>query len=138
MSKDWAADIAAMHDKYGTADWMETNKDDPLMMRKFMEFRLNCISEELLETRKAFSSEDASEVVDGLIDLCVFAIGTLDAFGVDTHKAWDEVLNANLNKSVGVKPGRPNPLKMPDLIKAQSWTAPDHTGNSGLIKNSKG
>ena len=36
------------------------------------------------------------EVVDGLIDLCVVAIGTLDALGVDPYRAWDEVHKANM------------------------------------------
>jgi predicted HAD superfamily Cof-like phosphohydrolase len=59
------------------------------------------------------------------------AIGTLDAFGINANKAWDAVLEANMNKEVGVKETRPNPLGLPDLIKPEGWKAPDHTGNHG-------
>ena len=79
--------------------------------------------------------EDSEEIVDGLIDLCVVAIGTLDALGVNVHKAWDEVYEANMNKEVGVKESRPNPLGLPDLIKPEGWTAPSHKGNHGIISN---
>ena len=72
-------------------------------------------------------------MVDALIDLCVVAIGTLDAYGVDANMAWDEVLDANLNKEVGVKESRPNPLGLPDLIKPMGWVGPDHTGNHGAL-----
>lgn len=79
--------------------------------------------------------EDSEEIVDGLIDLCVVAIGTLDALGVNVHKAWDEVYEANMNKEVGVKESRPNPLGLPDLIKPEGWTAPSHEKNHGIIGN---
>jgi len=78
---------------------------------------------------------DSEEIVDGLIDLCVVAIGTLDAFGVDPYKAWDEVLRANMAKEVGVKPTRPNPLGVPDLIKPDNWEAPSHEGNHGKLND---
>ena len=58
------------------------------------------------------------EMIDGLIDLCVIAIGTLDIAGVDADKAWEEVLEANMAKEVGIKPGRPNPLGLPDYGQA--------------------
>ena len=72
---------------------------------------------------------------DGLIDLCVVAIGTLDLFGIDAHKAWQEVHSANMSKEVGVKESRPNPLGLPDLIKPEGWTAPSHEYNHGLLNN---
>ena len=76
---------------------------------------------------------DPEEIVDGLIDLCVVAIGTLDAYGVDPYDAWDEVLDANMAKEPGVKEGRPNPLGLPDLLKPEGWTAPSHEGNHGIL-----
>jgi predicted HAD superfamily Cof-like phosphohydrolase len=79
--------------------------------------------------------KDAEEIVDGLIDLCVVAIGTLDAFGIDAYKAWDEVHQANMSKEVGVKKERPNPLGLPDLVKPEGWINPSHGGNHGLLNN---
>jgi predicted HAD superfamily Cof-like phosphohydrolase len=83
--------------------------------------------------KHAAATDNAEEIVDALIDLCVVAIGTLDAYGVNSYKAWDEVHAANMNKEVGIKESRPNPLGLPDLIKPEGWTAPSHAGNHGLI-----
>jgi hypothetical protein len=132
---DWANDIYMMHNKFGVKEWFEANKDNNVMMREYLNFRLNMVREELDETRDAFTKGDPEEIVDGLIDLCVFAIGTLDVFGVDAHKAWDAVYEANMAKSPGIKEGRPNPFGLPDLIKPDGWTAPSHEDNHGDFPN---
>ena len=132
---DWANDIYMMHNKFGVKEWFEANKDNNVMMREYLNFRLNMVREELDETRDAFTKGDPEEIVDGLIDLCVFAIGTLDVFGVDAHKEWDAVYEANIAKSPGVKEGRPNPFGLPDLIKPDGWTAPSHEDNHGDFPN---
>ena len=131
---DWANDIEMMHHKFGVHEWFQKNKDDKELMRKYLRFRLKMCMEEMNETiDAAIFDQDAEETVDGLIDLCVFAIGTLDVFGVDANEAWDRVYKANMDKSPGVKPGRPNPFGLPDLIKPEGWTAPNHEGNHGSI-----
>lgn len=132
MSKNWVKDIHLMQGKYLTRQWV---KDNPSKWKDFLAFRLDFLEEELTETVKAFAQNDPEEIVDGLIDLCVVAIGTLDAFGVDPYKAWDEVLEANMAKEVGVKESRPNPLGVPDLIKPNDWKAPSHKGNHGKFNN---
>ena len=38
-----------------------------------------------------------------------------------------------MNKQVGIKESRPNPLGLPDLIKPEGWTAPSHKDNVGLL-----
>ena len=129
MSKDWVFDITMMHEKYGVHPVVE--KMDADTLRKFLEFRVRFLEEELTELKTATNADD---VVDALIDLCVVAIGTLDGFGVNSHKAWDAVLEANMNKKVGVKESRPNPLGLPDLIKPEGWTAPSHANNEGKLK----
>lgn len=135
MSNDWVADMKEMHDKYNVREWMENNKGDDEIMKKYLRFRLKMLNEELNETiDAALFEQDADEVVDGIIDLIVFAIGTLDVMEVDAYKAWDAVLDANMAKEVGVKPGRDNPLNLPDLIKPAGWKAPTHEGNHGLIE----
>jgi hypothetical protein len=133
MSKDWVNDISIMHRKYATN--IIVRRMDKKTLEKFLWFRLNFLTEELEETLNAAENRDPEEVVDGLIDLCVVAIGTLDAFGIDAHKAWDAVLKANMNKIIGVKEERPNPLGLPDLIKPTGWTPPSHEGNHGNIPN---
>ena len=128
---DWANDIYMMHNKFGVRDWFEANKDNKELMRKYLMFRALMCQEELSETLAAINNGDSEEIVDGLIDLCVFAIGTLDVFGVDANVAWDRVYSANMAKEPGVKPGRPNPFGLPDLLKPGGWVGPDHSGNHG-------
>ena len=132
MTKDWVKDIAEMHAHYGVNEVVNNMK--PETLREFLQFRIRFLQEELDEMSEATNAED---VVDALIDLCVVAIGTLDSFDVNSHQAWDEVLKANMNKVVGVKASRPNPLGLPDLIKPEGWTAPSHEKNHGLLTKVK-
>ena len=142
MSTNWFKDMQDMHKKYGVDEWMKNEKEtnffpqDYTRLNNYMQFRLNMLQEELDETQNAFVNKDAEEVVDGIIDLCVFAIGTLEVFGVDANKAWDEVYKANMNKEVGIKESRPNPLGLPDLVKPKDWKGPSHEGNHGNITDS--
>jgi hypothetical protein len=132
---DWANDIYMMHNKFGVKEWFDKNKDNKDLMATYLKFRLSMCQEELGETLDAFDNKDPEEIVDGLIDMCVFAIGTLDVFGVDANKAWDAIYEANMSKEPGVKPGRPNPFGLPDLIKPADWQGPDHEGNHGDFAN---
>ena len=108
MSDNWVNDMEDIHHKFGVHEWFEANKDNKDLMRKYLTFRMLMVNEEVQETMQAINNSDAEEVVDGLIDMCVFAIGTLDVMGVNANEAWDKVYNANMAKSPGVKPGRPN------------------------------
>jgi len=139
MSTNWFKDMQDMHKKYGVNKWMQAELQSDVDWRKinkFMQFRIGMMQEELDETKNAFEKKDAEEMVDGIIDLCVFAIGTLEVFGVDAEKAWDEVYKANMSKEVGIKKGRPNPLGLPDLVKPKDWKGPSHEGNHGNISDS--
>ena len=128
---DWVADIHEMHTKFGVNRVVQNLT--PEQLKQYLEFRIKMLAEELKETQDAFAEKDADGVVDGIIDLCVFAIGTLDAFNVDAYEAWARVRDANMAKESGVKEGRPNPFGFPDLIKPEGWTAPTHVDNVGLI-----
>ena len=133
-SNNWAQDINKMHQKFGVKEWFEANKDNKDLMDKYLKFRLAMCKEELDETMDAIDARDPEEIVDGLIDMCVFAIGTLDVFGIDANRAWDAVYGANMAKNVGIKEGRPNPFGLPDLMKPEGWEAPSHEGNHGDVK----
>jgi hypothetical protein len=128
---DWVKDIHDMHAFYGMhekfADFDEEKK------KLFLKFRAEFIQEELNELKENIAIQNPEEIVDALIDICVVAIGTLDAFEIDSHKAWNEVLRANMQKQVGVKEGRPNPLNLPDLMKPDGWEPPSHEGNHGTL-----
>ena len=125
---NWVKDIADMHCKFGVNE--KVRNFDTEKARAFLEFRIKFLQEELDEMKNA---QNADDVVDALIDLCVVAIGTLDAFDIDAHEAWNRVHQANMAKEVGVKASRPNPLGLPDLIKPEGWTAPTHADNVGLL-----
>ena len=130
-TKNWVQDIFNMHQKFGVHAWVDEqvrfgNKDK---LNEFLRFRLRFLQEELNEMGTAVDEKNPEEIVDALIDLCVVAIGTLDAFNIDAHKAWKEVHTANMAKQPGVKESRPNPLGLPDLIKPEGWKGPTHEGN---------
>lgn len=129
MSMNWVWDIEDMHTKYGVNE--KVREFDADKLRQFLQFRVAFLEEELNELKDNMNNPE--EIVDALIDLCVVAIGTLDAFEVNAHSAWDAVHEANMNKEVGIKASRPNPLGLPDLIKPVGWTAPSHEGNHGLL-----
>lgn len=134
MSNDWVKDMREMASKYKIQD--AVNNLDSAQLKAFLQFRINFLQEELDEMKKAAPPNqpiDSEEVVDALIDLCVVAIGTLDLFDINAYEAWNEVLEANMNKKVGIKETRPNPLGLPDLVKPKDWKAPDHTGNHGKL-----
>ena len=131
MSIDWVSDIEEMHGKYGFHKAVNNLSAED--KKKFLNFRLSFLKEELAEMEKAMQEDNKEEIVDALIDLCVVSIGTLDLFEVNPYNAWNEVFDANMNKNPGVKASRPNPLGLPDLIKPEGWVAPSHKNNIGTL-----
>ena len=140
MNSKWVSDIADMHTKFGVNKVLRQLDRDKL--EAFLKFRIDFLQEELDEMRKAVvdrqarkidASTAADDTVDALIDLCVVAIGTLNAFDVNADEAWNRVHRANMTKEVGIKESRPNPLGLPDLIKPEGWTAPTHADNVGML-----
>lgn len=124
-----------MHTKFGFNTTIR--EFDAEKLAKLLEFRIKFLDEELKETKKAAKEKKYDEVVDGLIDLIVVAVGTLDAFEVDSYRAWNVVHQANMTKERGINESRPNELGLPDLIKPEGWQAPDHRTNIGLLEKLK-
>ena len=129
---DWVTDIKKMHAKFGVHDWLDHSTPDD--RSKLMKLRMRMLTEEFSETMNAYLQGDPEEMIDGLIDLCVIAIGTMDIAGVNPSQAWNSVYKANMAKEPGVKPGRPNPLGLPDLTKPDGWTGPSHANNYGDLE----
>jgi predicted HAD superfamily Cof-like phosphohydrolase len=125
---NWVKDMQDMHAKFGVNTVVRGL--DKAKLTAFLQFRIKFLQEELDEM---IVSDNGDDTVDALIDLCVVAIGTLDALDVNAYTAWDRVLEANMAKEVGIKASRPNPLGLPDLIKPEGWTAPSHADNVGLL-----
>ena len=136
MSGNWTYDIFKMHQHYGVHGWLGDPKNKAKIW-EHLEFRLNFLKEELTETEKAINEKDPEEIIDGLIDLCVVAIGTLDIIDTDANMAWNEVLRANMEKKIGVNKSRPNKLGLPDLVKPEGWKKPSHKGNHGIFNEEK-
>lgn len=140
VNSKWCRDISDMHTKFGVNKVLRQLDGDKL--EAFLKFRIDFLQEELDEMRDALVDYQAGKVegvkaaddtVDALIDLCVVAIGTLDAFDINSDEAWNRVHRANMTKEVGIKASRPNPLGLPDLIKPEGWTAPTHADNIGAL-----
>lgn len=127
----WAKDLREMHAKFGFFPIVEAMT--PADLRRHLEFRATMTREEQGELETAIAREDAEGVVDSLVDLLVFAVGTLDLFGIDADEAWRRVMEANRAKVPGTKVERPNPFGFPDLLKPEGWTPPTHAGNHGLL-----
>lgn len=123
---DWVGDVERMSARFGVRS--AVSRFSPERLSAFLQFRMDFLGEELREGLRATTADD---LVDAMIDLCVVAIGTLEAVGVDSRKAWRQVMTANMMKEPGVKEGRPNPLGLPDLVKPPGWTAPSHADNVG-------
>lgn len=126
------ADISNLHEKFG--DLRRTISEWPREKQlAFLRFRVAFLMEEVVECSSASIKGDADGIVDALVDLCVVAVGTMHAFGIDGTQAWEEVQAANMAKEAGANPNRPNEFGLPDLVKPLGWVAPDHGGNLGLL-----
>lgn len=145
LMDDWPHSIRNMHEKFKTQDVV--NNMDKNILIQFLLFRLECIHEEYNEAREALNHienfenfkysdtviSSCEDFVDALIDLCVFAVGTLDLLQVDATRAWKEVMYKNIQKVPGEKESRKNNFGFPDLIKPEGWTSPSHKNNIGLL-----
>lgn len=129
--KDWVKSLEEFHAKM-FGDIVSTVKSWPKERQlAFLKFRIGFMQEELDELKESQNGEDA---VDAIIDLCVVAIGTLHAFGIDAREAWKRVHLANMMKVPGANPKRPNEFNLPDCVKPEGWMPPRHMDNVGLLK----
>lgn len=116
VTGDVFRDLHNMHSRFGFHD---QRFDVKALMH-----RIGFLREELEETEDAAREGDAAKVLDGLIDLVVVAVGTIDLAGADGHGAWKAVMDANNAKQVGFNESRPDSEGV-DLIKPEGWTPPD-------------
>tara|TARA_R110000822_G_scaffold65559_3_gene160416 strand:- start:972 stop:1379 length:408 start_codon:yes stop_codon:yes gene_type:complete len=127
-------DIKEMHNKFQVTEFINNNSDNKLLLQKFLKFRLDFIKEELDETFDAYFNRDDVKVLDGLIDILVVTLGTLDVFKCDTPKAWENIHNSNMSKTPGVNLTRPNNFSLPDMAKGKDFKKPDIKNYTGLLK----
>ena len=115
---DWYDDIRIMHRKFGAKQWVTRQFEarNFKLLNDFLAFRLDFLEEEFEETQ---------EVVDGLIDLIVIAIGTLELFNCDADRVWREIYKSNMAKEPGANKSRKNPFGLPDMVKPEGWKEPE-------------
>lgn len=141
--------VDTMHTKFGFYDAVGNFDQDKFL--KFLDFRFGSqIQEEVNEAQFAIRSyrdavvrndvEDQKkwlrEINDAIVDILVFTFGT-STFTMsrsELEQSYETVMEANLQKAVGIKPGRPNPWGLPDLIKPEGWTSPDISAFSTTLE----
>lgn len=84
-------------------------------------FRLICMEEEIAEFEDAKTNED---LLDAMVDLVVFAIGTVERMGFlgVFPEAYNRVMAANMQKHLGGNKKRGD--FQIDLVKPDGWEAP--------------
>ena len=129
LKSEWLSDINDMHYKFGATEWVENMyySKNYKILNDFLAFRLDFLEEEFEETQAAFLNKDHKEVVDGLIDLIVIAIGTLDLFKCDADVVWNKIHHSNMAKEPGANKSRKNPFGLPDMVKPKGWKSPNIT-----------
>ena len=108
--------IEDMHTKFGI-----TNSDMPTFSQEEKTFRIAAMLEEVEEYACAETIDDE---LDAIIDLIVFALGTLERQGLFpvAEEAFNRVMVANCNKELG--PNTKRGSFSLDLVKPERWTAP--------------
>lgn len=114
--------IKQMHTKFGITS------EEVQFSEKEKKFRICAMQEELDEYKEAKTKEDQ---LDAIVDLVVFALGTLERQGMlgVFDEAFKRVMIANCKKEIGQNQKRGS-FQL-DLVKPKGWTAPDL---SNLVK----
>lgn len=132
----WVEDTHNLHVKMDDMEGkLAIHSNNPALLAEFLRIRRDFIQEEANEIDQAIQEQDPDKIVDAFIDGIVVGVDTLTLMGVDVDEAWNRVYAANITKSPGVNPNRPNPFGLPDLIKPADFKAPTHEGNLGYFAN---
>lgn len=132
--------VDTMHAKFGIHDRVSKMTKEEFL--KFLEFRVDVQAREEVdefcdalklfreaqnEAETADMKKACEEMLDAVVDLLVFTFGTANFIATEDQieESFRRVMLSNLSKEVGVKPGRPNVHKLPDLIKPEGWIAAD-------------
>lgn len=109
--------VKAMHAKFGLA-----SDNKPWHLEPYEKaFRVKALQEELDEYNMASTLVDE---YDALLDLIVFAVGTLDRQGLPLLEGFEKVMKANMAKEVGQNGEKRGGFKR-DLVKPKGWVGPE-------------
>lgn len=107
--------VQMMHKKFGL-DAKQTGRLTP----EERAFRIACMQEELEEFKTSGSLVDD---YDAMLDLIVFAMGTLDRMGLPFAEAFEIVMSCNMSKTLGPNAKRGNFKR--DLVKPDDFVGPE-------------
>lgn len=109
--------VRAMHEKFN----LENTTGPTVLNEEEKEFRIRAMREELDEYEEATMLVDQ---YDALLDLIVFAVGTLERHGFPLLAGFEVVMAANMAKEVGQNGNKRGGFKR-DLVKPAGWIAPE-------------
>lgn len=109
--------VKAMHQKFGLE-----NTTGPIdLSKEEKQFRSDAMLEELNEY---IAADTLVDQYDALLDLIVFAVGTLERHGFPLQAGFEKVMEANMAKELGQNGQKRGGFKR-DLVKPEGWTAPE-------------
>jgi len=109
--------VRAMHEKFG----LENTKGSVHLTKEEKEFRSAAMLEELNEY---IAADTLVDQYDALLDLIVFAVGTLERHGFPLLAGFEKVMEANMAKELGQNGEKRGGFKR-DLVKPEGWKAPE-------------
>lgn len=109
--------VKAMHEKFGLANTTGATH----LSKEEKDFRVAALQEELNEYSDAESLVDQ---YDALLDLIVFAVGSLERHGFPLQEGFEIVMRANMAKEVGQNGSKRGGFKR-DLVKPAGWQSPE-------------
>jgi predicted HAD superfamily Cof-like phosphohydrolase len=118
--------LNTMHTKFG----IDYNGPPRHLPYEEKAFRIAAMQEELNEYAEA---DTLVEQYDALLDLIVFAVGSLDKHGFPLQSGFDAVMACNLAKEVGQNGNKRGGFKT-DLVKPEGWKGPEDTHTQILVQ----
>ena len=101
----------------------EVKTSSGLSGEKINTLRINLISEELEELKKAISDNNIVEIADALTDILYVTYGAGHAFGINLDKCFNEVQESNMSKLD--QDGKPIFNEHGKVMKGPSYFKPD-------------
>lgn len=96
---------------------------------------VEAIDEDMALREDINTYESLAEQLDALVDLSVFTLGTAERQSFPFNKAWERVMEANMNKELAGESSNSKRGFSADLVKSEGWTPPDIYG---LLTKRKG
>lgn len=133
MTNDWVEQVALCMKLWRqinrSDEWIEGDEatsTEMLLRKRLIDEEHGELSEAIgdalleIDLYGVVSEEVKAEILDGILDLCVVAIGTGLTFGFDLHGAMQEVFESNITKC-------PPPSKRHDgkVEKPSGWRKPE-------------